>query len=177
MPSDLLHLETRASRYALLFSVYSGFIHPKFISIQFLSPTVYWDYSSYCLHWPTSHQKLGWFSLLQLVLNWKKSFLLLKNSSHSKILWHCFLLIFLFLFYWLLLPIGDSGVKNKPANVGDEGLIPGSGKSPGERNGNPFQFSYLGNPTDRGAWWATGHGIPKESDTTWQLNNDNLPIT
>ena len=56
-------------------------------------------------------------------------------------------------------------VKNL-TEVGDRGLIPGSGKSPGERNGNPLQYSCLGNPTDRGAWWATAHGIAKESDTT-----------
>jgi len=44
------------------------------------------------------------------------------------------------------------------------GLIPGSGRSPGEGNGN-FQQSCLGNPKDRGAWWATVHGVAKESDT------------
>ena len=59
-------------------------------------------------------------------------------------------------------------VKNPPANAGDAGSmgsIPGSGRSPGERNGNPFQYSCLGNPMDRGAWQATGHGVT-ESDTT-----------
>ena len=45
-------------------------------------------------------------------------------------------------------------VKNPPANVGDAGLIPGSGRFPGEGNGNPLQYSYLGNPKDRGAWQA-----------------------
>ena len=48
-----------------------------------------------------------------------------------------------------------------PANVGDTGSIPGSGRSPGEANGNPLQYSCLGNPMDRGAWWATVHGVPK----------------
>ena len=61
---------------------------------------------------------------------------------------------------------GGSVVKNPPANAGDMGSFPGSGKSPGEGNGNPFQYSCLGNPTDRGAWWATVHGVTKESDTT-----------
>ena len=56
-------------------------------------------------------------------------------------------------------------VKNPPAKQKDIGLIPGSGISPREGNGNPLQYSYLGNPIDRGAWWAIVHGIP-ESDTT-----------
>ena len=52
-------------------------------------------------------------------------------------------------------------VKNPPASAGDAGgtgSIPGSGRSPGEGNGNPFQYSCLGNPMDRGAWWATSWG-------------------
>ena len=64
----------------------------------------------------------------------------------------------------MVFPVAQT-VKNL-TEVGDTGLIPGSGKSPGERNGNPLQYSCLGNPTDRGAWWATAHGIAKESDTT-----------
>ena len=56
--------------------------------------------------------------------------------------------------------------KNSPVNAGDVGSIPGSGRSPGEGNGNPFQYSCLGNPMDRGAWWATACGVPKESDRT-----------
>ena len=53
---------------------------------------------------------------------------------------------------------GGSVVKNLPANAGDVGLIPGSGRSPGEGNGNPFQYSCLGNAMDRGAWQVTAHG-------------------
>ena len=68
---------------------------------------------------------------------------------------------------------GGSVVKNLPANAGDMGSIPGSGRSPGEGNGNTFQYSCLGNPMDRGAWWARVHGVTKESDTTEQLNNNN----
>jgi len=59
-----------------------------------------------------------------------------------------------------------SVVKNLPANAGDLGLIPGSGRSPGEENGNPLQYSGLENPMYRRAWWATDHGVAKESDTT-----------
>ena len=49
---------------------------------------------------------------------------------------------------------GGSVVKNLPVNAGDVGLILGSGRSPGEGNSNPLQYSCLGNPTDRGAWQA-----------------------
>ena len=59
-----------------------------------------------------------------------------------------------------------SAVKNLPASVGDLGLIPGLGRSPGEGNGSPLQYSCLENSMDREAWWATAHGLAKESDTT-----------
>ena len=57
-------------------------------------------------------------------------------------------------------------VENPPTNAGDMGSIPGSGRSPGEGNGNSFQYSCLGNPRDRGAWQATVHRVAKESGTT-----------
>ena len=64
-------------------------------------------------------------------------------------------------------------VKNPPANAGDAGSISGSGRSPGVGNGNSLQYSCLGNPMNRGAWWATVHGVPKsQSDRTELLNND-----
>ena len=56
---------------------------------------------------------------------------------------------------------GGSAVKNLPANAGDTGLIPGLGRFPGKGNGNPLQYSCLGNPMDRGARWALVHGITK----------------
>ena len=52
-------------------------------------------------------------------------------------------------------------VKNPPANAGDSGSIPGLGRSPAEGNGNPLQYSCLGNPMNRGAWWTTVHGVAK----------------
>ena len=62
-------------------------------------------------------------------------------------------------------------VKNLSANTGDMSSIPGSGRSPGEGNGNTIQYSCLENPIDRGAWRATVHGVTKELDMTKQLNN------
>ena len=56
---------------------------------------------------------------------------------------------------------GGSEVKASACNVGDPGSIPGLGRSPGEGNGNPFQYSCLVNPMDGGAWWATVHGVAK----------------
>ena len=69
-----------------------------------------------------------------------------------------------------------SAVKNPPAiqcNAGDAGLIPGSGRSPGEGYGNPPQYSCLGNPMVRRAWRATVHGVGEESDATESLNDNN----
>ena len=59
---------------------------------------------------------------------------------------------------------GGSMVKNLSANAGDVGSIPGLGRSPGEGNGNPLQYSCLGNPMDRGAWQATVLEVTRESD-------------
>ena len=69
------------------------------------------------------------------------------------------------LLYTLNHLLGGSVLKNLPANAGDMGSIPGSGKSPGEGNGNPLQYSCLGNSMDRGTCRATVQGVPKELDT------------
>ena len=67
--------------------------------------------------------------------------------------------------WWIVLSLlGGAVVKNLPASAGDRvdaSLIPGSGRSSGEGNGNPLQYSYLENPVDRGAWRATVHGVTK----------------
>ena len=55
--------------------------------------------------------------------------------------------------------IGGLGSKESACNAGDLGSIPGSGRSPGERNGKLLQYSCLENPMDRGAWWAIVHGV------------------
>ena len=74
-----------------------------------------------------------------------------------------------------MLSVGASPVaqwlKNLPANAGDVGLIPGLGRSPGEGNGNSFQYSCLGNSIDRGVWQVIVHGVAKELDTIETLNN------
>ena len=72
-------------------------------------------------------------------------------------------------FAWLLhrgFPDGASGKEptcqlRKGGDSRDTGLIPGSGRSPGGGHGNPLQYSCLENPMDRGAWWATVHGVAK----------------
>ena len=56
---------------------------------------------------------------------------------------------------------GSSVVENPPASAGDASLIPGLGRFPGEGNGDPHQYSRLENPMDKGAWWATVHGVTK----------------
>ena len=56
---------------------------------------------------------------------------------------------------------GGSDSKASACNVGDPGLIPGLGRSPGEGNGNPLQYPCLENPMDGGAWYATVHGVTK----------------
>ena len=70
---------------------------------------------------------------------------------------------------YMMLPLDGSSGKASACNAGDtgdSGLIPALGRSPGEENGSPLQYSCLENPTDRGAWGATVHGVEKESDMT-----------
>ena len=61
---------------------------------------------------------------------------------------------------------GGSVIKNSPANIRDMGSIPGSRRAPGKGNGNPLQYSCLGNPKDRGASQTTVSRAAKELDTT-----------
>ena len=64
--------------------------------------------------------------------------------------------------------LGSSNSKESVCNAGDLGSVPGSGRSPREGKGNSLQYSCLGNPRDRGDWWATVHRVTKESDTAEQ---------
>ena len=67
-------------------------------------------------------------------------------------------------------------VKNMPINAGDSGLSPWWGRSPRKGNGNLFQQSCLGNPMDRGVWWATVHGVAKESDLANKQQHTSVSI-
>ena len=93
-----------------------------------------------------------WYCFLSLI-----SGLLLVSVYRSIIVVYCFCVGFT---AGMGFP-GSLDGKASAYNVGDPGSIPGSGTSPGEGNGNPLQYSCLENPMDRGAWWATVHGVAK----------------
>ena len=81
--------------------------------------------------------------------------------------------------YNAVLWTGGSVVKNPPANAGDPrdaNLIPGSGRSPGEGNSNPLQYSCLGNPTYRGTWQGTVHGVTKSQTPLSMRTNTNCGL-
>ena len=72
--------------------------------------------------------------------------------------------------------LGGSAVKKLLVNAGDLGLIPGSGRSPGEGNGNPLQYSCLENPLNRGARWAIVHGVANSRTRLKQLSTHSHPV-
>ena len=74
---------------------------------------------------------------------------------------------------------GSSAGKESTCNAGDLGSIPGSGKCPGGGHGNPLQYSYLRIRMDRGAWWATVHGVAKSWTQIKRLSTHvpGLPLT
>ena len=72
-----------------------------------------------------------------------------------------YLIYFLVYYLFLLSFSGGPDCKESTCNIGDPGSIPELGRSPGEENGNPLQNSCLGNSMERGAWWATVHGVAK----------------
>ena len=69
---------------------------------------------------------------------------------------------------------GGSEVKASDSNTGDLGSIPGLGRSPGEGNGTPLQYSCLENPMDRGAWWAAVHGVAKSRTRLSDFTSSNF---
>ena len=64
-----------------------------------------------------------------------------------------------------------SGKEPNAGDAGDSGLIPGLGRFTGGRNSNPLRYSCLGNPMDRGAWWATVHGVTQHTRTHLYFRN------
>ena len=79
-----------------------------------------------------------------------------------------FISLFLILYYCIFKGFpGGSEVKASPSNAGDLGSIPGLGRFPGGSHGNPLQYSYLENPMDWGAWWATVHRAVKSQTRLW----------
>ena len=70
---------------------------------------------------------------------------------------------------FLSLPGGSDG-EDSTCEAGDLGLIPGSGRSPGEGKGNPLQYPCLENPMDRGAWWAVVRGVAKSQTRLKRLS-------
>ena len=81
---------------------------------------------------------------------------------------HLVLSFLLLIFIWASLVA--QGLKASACNAGNLGSIPGSGRSPGEGNSNPLQYSCLENPMDRGAWRATVHGVTKSWTWLMQLS-------
>ena len=121
-------------------------------------------FKSYFLHWPESPASPYLFQLLVQILPFLSIYLSLWLPP--KILlppsW-----VFFIICHYLDFP-GRTVVKNLPANAGEAGLTPRSGRSPGGGNGNPLQYSYLGNPMDTGAWRATVHRL---AESQIQLSN------
>ena len=122
--------------------------------------------------WATLSSLLGALLIAQLVKNlpamqealvqflgWKD--LLEKGKKHSSILaWATKSWTGLSNFHFFGFPISPDG-KESACNAGDPGSIPGSGRSPGEGNGNALRYSCLENPMDGGPWWVTPHGVTK----------------
>ena len=106
-------------------------------------------------------------SLSFLVLMYLSDNILLNNTTNNifNYVSMYYILLYACVFLYMGFP-GGSAVENLPANSGDAGSIPGSGRSPGERNGKLLQYSCLGNPMDRGAWQAIIQGVTKELDMT-----------
>ena len=95
---------------------------------------------------------------LNFITKFYKTLSIIPIKFTNKDVWYCQMRgMILGLLWWL-------SSKESPVNAGDTSSIPGSGRSPGEINGNLLQYTCLENPLDRGAWWATVHGDTKELD-------------
>ena len=92
------------------------------------------------------------------LLLWWAQFASIIHPDFSRDISTLCVIFYMYTYFFKSFPDG-SLVKNPPTNEGDAGLIPGFGRSPGEGNGYPLQYSCLENPTDRGGWWATVYGV------------------
>ena len=125
---------------------------------------------------------------VQIVM-WQDFFFLIKHCEHTCTVIPpslCVCVYVYMLILWMMISLflvivnlpldfpGSSVVKNLPDNVEDVGLIPVSGRSPRKGNGNPLQYSCLGNPLHSGAWKAVVCGVTKELNMTYLLNNNKV---
>ena len=85
--------------------------------------------------------------------------------SKPPVLWRTYLCVCVCVCVCVYGFLGGSDSEESACNAGGLGLIPGKGRSPGERKGNPLHYSWLEKSMDRGAWWATVHGVTKSQ--TW----------
>ena len=108
--------------------------------------------------------------LLVLIFCWPDKYTHISRCASEKNIYMCFSKTYICAY--ICFPRG-SEVKASASNAGDPGSIPGLGRSPGEGNGNPLQYSCLENPMDWGTWWAAVHGVTKSrtrlSDFTYLL--------
>ena len=98
----------------------------------------------------------GWINMRKI---FKRFLCFGKDFFITEITYHPPHMCLIFIFYFSRVFPDGSVVKNPPAKARDAGLIPGSGRRPGEGNGNALQYSCLENFMDRGGWWATVHGV------------------
>ena len=139
---------------------------PQKYFIQSRSEVFMWtDFSPHHLSdlvyefFPFCYEYIGWASSCLRAFAPARSSFCAWNTIPTSV--HIILMIFKFSSNVTLLKgfPGDSDSKESTCNAGDLGLVPGFGRSAGEGNGNPLQYSCLENPMDRGAWWATVDGI------------------
>ena len=143
-----------AIKIALVLSTTINYLIFSFKSNVFffnLLPTIFFNYQLYFCLSNNIHEYTGFMS-------WYSIFTHTHTHTHISIYVHVYIHFYMCLPYIHMGFPGKSVVKNPPANVGDVGLIPGLGRSPGEGNGNPLQYSHLGNAMNRQSWRATVHG-------------------
>ena len=119
-------------------------------------------------HW-SGYWRVGWFLGSSGIMRGKSNFLIgiLTKNQLFRLLYSRKWSICCFLYFSKVFP-GGSVVKHLPTNTEDAGSIPGFGRSPGEGNGNPHQYSCLENPMDKWTWQATVHGVAR--NWTWISN-------